>query len=168
MNCTQTSAIAVGVIILLATALVTAHSQMTSTPLYTVRMEQASSKMHFLSTAMNEFTYTAEKGYEVPCGVSAYCAESLNATGNPCEVTDETCPQTEETCPRTCFTCNTCLPSCGYTCGSTCGLTCNSCKVTCENTCNPTCTDITCDSCSQTCNSCNSTCDLTCGTCFGC
>ena len=44
-------------------ASVTAHSSYQSdTPLYTVRMEQACSEMHFLPTATTAFTYTALQG----------------------------------------------------------------------------------------------------------
>ena len=35
------------------------------TPLFTVRMEQVSSEMKFLPTAVEEFVYTAEQGYEL-------------------------------------------------------------------------------------------------------
>lgn len=38
------------------------------TPLYTFRMEQASSKMNFLPTEVNEFIYGAEKGHTLGPG----------------------------------------------------------------------------------------------------
>jgi hypothetical protein len=137
--------------ILLAMTVVTASSQ-EDTPLYTMRMEQASSEMHFLPSAVSEFTYTAEPGVVFSYAVTGYCGEPFYFTESPCEVT------IGATCDSTCW------PSCGYTCGSTCGFTCNTCIATCGFTCNPTCDAITCDSCMQTCITCSS-CSLTCSTC---
>ena len=144
---------AVGAALFLAVAIVTAGSQAANTPLYTVRMEQESSKMHFLPTEVNEFVYNAESGYNLYYNVSGYCSgEYLNATGDPCVITiGATC---DSTCP----------PTCGYTCGCTCGFTCDTCVMTCGYTCNPSCDAITCDSCSDTCITCSS-CSITCSTC---
>jgi len=49
-------------ITVLVVAAVTADSSATNTPLYMMRMEQVSSKMNFLPTTMNTFTYTTENG----------------------------------------------------------------------------------------------------------
>jgi hypothetical protein len=48
------------IIAFLAVAAVTAKPSSPSTPLYTFRMEQASSKMNFLSTEVKEFLYLQE------------------------------------------------------------------------------------------------------------
>ncbi|MBU7028515.1 MAG: hypothetical protein HXS48_16395 [Theionarchaea archaeon] len=56
-----------------AVAFVTADFSTSSTPLYTVRMEQASSSMRFLPTERNKFTYTTEKGYMLTCDVMKSC-----------------------------------------------------------------------------------------------
>lgn len=120
---------------LLAVTAVTAHSW-TSTPLYVYRMEQQSSKMHFLATEVNGFTYTAEKGYELN-----YDAEVCCNGENPLDFTDQTCgtvcmscnyscPLTCITCMSTCETCNSTCSTCKETCG-TCWYTCNTCWETC-------------------------------------
>jgi hypothetical protein len=119
---------AIGVGILLYAACVTASSTLDA-PLYTVRMEQQSSKMSFLPTAVNQFTYTAENKYTVNCDVTAWCGAT---PFNPLTIgfTCETCRD------PTCVTCPaTCLPTCPSTCSSTCPDTCD----TCESTCNVTC-----------------------------
>lgn len=117
MNMNQGS-LAVGTVIaVLAVMCVAASVQTSSTPLYTVRMEQISSEMNFLPTAVNGFTYTAEKGYTVNCEVSAYNGANLF---NPLTI-GTTC----ETChDPTCVTCfHTCLPTCDdTTCRNTCGV----------------------------------------------
>lgn len=152
----------IGTALLFSAVALSARSQTTSTPLYTLRMEQASSKMNFLPTTVNEFTYTAEKGYEYAYKVSGYCGELFDFTEIPCQITDESCVKT---CRLTCSTCgSTCGYTCGYTCGCSCGFTCDTCVATCGNTCNPTCDAITCDSCINTCITCSS-CSLTCSTC---
>ena len=147
---------AVGAALVLAAALVTAGSQAATTPLYTIRMEQQSNKMHFLPTAVTEFTYTTESG--VILGTVKGCIVKPLLTGEPI------CYLTGETCKATCSTCSTCSSTCGYTCGCSCGFTCDTCIATCGTTCNPTCDAITCDSCIQTCITCSS-CSLTCSTC---
>lgn len=48
-----------------AIAFVTASPRVSNTPLYTLRIERASSEMDFLPTKMNTFAYTTEKGCEL-------------------------------------------------------------------------------------------------------
>lgn len=128
-----------GVVVLLAVTAVAASSLAANTPLYTVRMEQASSKMNFLPTEKNGFIYTAEKGSNLDCKAEGYSgAEPL---GN-CTDYDTTC---HVTCPVSCYgTCGTCQgqwtcenTSCQPTCpGGTCSLTCvETCPRTCDYTC---------------------------------
>lgn len=130
-------------------------SMWTSSPLYKLRMEQASNKMNFLPKSMNEFTYTTESG----CNVN-YCVGGCNV--NPLEelTVQDTCPNTcddytcIETCPDTCL--NTCSgDTCEQTCSDTCPLTCGN---TCQDTCPNTCSGNTCDG-SYTCKSTCETCD---------
>ena len=127
-------------VVLLAVATVTASIRNANTPLYTLRMEQASSKMNFLPTEMTEFTYTTEEGYMMDHG--AGCCNGIYPNA---ETEYQTC---RETCGSTCDTCETCLGTCPDTCPSTCGSTCpNTCPNTCSNTCstcNPTCDEYTC------------------------
>jgi hypothetical protein len=124
----------------LAVGTVIASSQTVETPFYTVRMEQASSKMDFLPTAVTTFTYTAESGYTVHYDVTAWCGgKAADITeGRSCDGTcyDPTCPLT---CNPTCdsSTCDTCE---GYTCEDTsCQLTCDTCTNTCGFSCWETC-----------------------------
>jgi hypothetical protein len=146
--------------VLCVATVVTATSR-TDTPLYTVRMEQASSKMNFLPTAVTTFTYTSEQGYTVDHDVSGgYCGIGPLHTGyNTCQ---NTCPETCEpgTCDQTCpFTCwNTCEETCPSTCTETCPYTCD--DFTCSSTCEET--------CPNTCNTCWNTCWYTCLTCKVC
>ncbi|MBU7026917.1 MAG: hypothetical protein HXS48_08240 [Theionarchaea archaeon] len=144
-------------VVLLAVAVVTARPWISDTPLYTVRMEQASSKMNFLPTAVNGFTYTTEKGYTLDCNVSGYCGAVPLISGGVS--TCETC-QGQSTCWNTCP--DTCEPSCEGTCfGSTCSSTCPS---TCSGQTCDTCTQPTCETC-ETCSTCptqTSTCWSTC------
>ena len=138
---------------LLCTVLaVTAHSTLLHTPLYTIRMEQVSSRMNFLPQSVNEFTYTAKNectlNYRAGCCTSV---EPLEITweGDPtCSTCDQetcygtTCEQTAcggntcSTCTQpTCETCETCstCPTQSSTCWNTCaGPTC---KPTCEIDC---------------------------------
>ena len=116
-----------GVLVLLAVTLVTA-TPFTSTPLYTLRMEKASNKMHFLPTEMNTFAYAAEQGYTLHYGVTG-CSDDLLGK---CTDYDTTCGVT---CPVSCSgTCDTCS---GVTCDATsCQPTCYTCEgPTCSNTC---------------------------------
>lgn len=182
MDGKQKMAIAVvgAVIALCAVTAVTAHSRTQNTPLYTVRMEQASSQMNFLPTAMNEFTYSAESGCTLNCNVSGYCgaeplithqADTFCTCFPYCETTEYTC----ESDPTCMITCNTCIdPTCPFTCFSTCPDTCpNTCdgatctQPTCEETCPSTCDTCqgwTCDAtgCQFTCFTCGLTCEQTC------
>jgi hypothetical protein len=94
--------IGIGIVIVsLTIAVAAANSPAFSTPLYTVRMEQASSQMSFLPTEMNNFTYTTEKGYTVNYDILARCDYAgLSFGGFTCP---ETCPYTcEQTCPGIC------------------------------------------------------------------
>ena len=101
-------------------AAVTASPRMSNTPLYTVRMEQASSNMHFLPTTVNDFTYTAENKYTLHYDIFL--------DGHMDMVRDV--PDTESTCYGwTCF----------QTCTSTCPYTCYTCPNTCQHTCQITC-----------------------------
>ena len=114
-------------IVSIAVTAVTASSWTTNTPLYTVRMEQASSNMNFLPTEMDYFTYIAEKGYNLNCVALTECCgvKSLNiclsTLGGPtCELytTKHTCEDPEcmwtyeYTCPFTCF--DTCWQTCSW------------------------------------------------------
>jgi hypothetical protein len=53
----------VSVCAVLVVSTVIASSQISNTPLFTFRMEQASSEMNFLPTVVNGFIYTTENGY---------------------------------------------------------------------------------------------------------
>ncbi len=166
--------VASAAVVLLAATCVTARSETQNTPLYTVRMEQASSKMNFLPTVKNDFTYSAEKGCTLNCSVAKYCGAEPLVTAHSdtwctcwpqCETTEYTC----ESDPTCLLTCNTCInPTCPYTCPYTCdGATCTTptCDITCPNTCG-TCQGQgwTCDdtSCQYTCYTCGLTCEATC------
>lgn len=130
-------------LVLFAVTAVTASAWAFDTPLYVVRMEKASSKMHFLPTAVTEFTFTTEKGYNLDyCAAGSCGVIPLSTTPySTCETCD-TC----WTCP---FTVCTCLVSCGGTCEETCPDTC---PETCPDTCPYTCDDPTCpDTCEHTC-----------------
>lgn len=134
-------------------------SALPSTPLYTVRMEQASSKMGFLPTAVNEFDYTTESGYTLSFNISGGHGSVLRGTDATCFPTCSTCPYTcDETCPATCP--NTCPDTCPATCVNTCPDTCDyTCPATCV-TCPGICTYV------QTCRyTCPETCPNTCSTC---
>jgi hypothetical protein len=139
-----------------AVALVAAHPQIDScgTPLYTFRMEQASSEMHFLPTEVNGFSYAAEKGYTVNYDGAGVCCDFDSSTPNT------TVPNQINTMW---ITCTTCGPTC-----ETCILTCDTCYCTCWETCKCTCQGITCDfvtcdyTCEDTCDTCFVTCFVTC------
>jgi len=55
----------VGVILVYAAVVAASSQKSAHTPLYTYRMEQASSTMNYLPTEMNEILYTAKKGYKL-------------------------------------------------------------------------------------------------------
>ncbi len=59
-----------GALILLTATSLTGSLLLPSSPLYAVRMDQASSKMDFLPTEQNTFTYVAEDGYSLTFGTS--------------------------------------------------------------------------------------------------
>ncbi len=168
----------------LAVVAVTARSEPLNTPLYTFRMEQASSEMNFLPTDKNTFTYMSEKGYTLEYNAANSCCEAILGTSSY-----ETCYSYYTcvgyyTCSQTCdgFTHGgyTCLPTCynWWTCNLyTCSLSCNDFTCvgvfTCMGTCVQTCPE-TCDTCYDTCWStcegqgwtCNATgCQSTCSTC---
>lgn len=95
----------------LAVTCVSASPQTSDTPLYTMRMEQASSEMNFLPTAVNEFTYNTRDGYTMNYGFGtdrfAVYSRPIGAFA--------IC--TYRTCYCTCCTCCTCwCTCCGYTC----------------------------------------------------
>jgi hypothetical protein len=116
------------------------------TPLYTVRMEQASSAMNFLPSEKNNFTYTTEPGYTLEYngaqdmyGMQYLYYPGTNLMYYTCHglTCYFSCNQGQtcflyETCRYTCsFTCESCLY---YSCWGTC-LTCSSTCVTCPATC---------------------------------
>jgi hypothetical protein len=151
---------------------VTARSPPTSTPLYTIRMEQASSEMNFLPTAVSTFTYTTEKGYDLPyagcCGVPP---SSASETYEDCTTIEITCWSCWNTCLNTCpNTCRTCPQTCPNTCTNTCPNTCtNTCPNTCWNTCPNTCWDTCWNTCEYTCEGPEcTTIEITCWTCYSC
>lgn len=118
----------IGIAVVSVAAGVTATSQGLNTPLYTVRMEQASTKMNFLPTEMNEFVYTAEKGYTVDYDLQIYEYTGLFIGGVTCQ---HTCPYTcEQTCPAICpdtvYTCkgHLCPQTYWNTCWQTCPVIC--------------------------------------------
>ncbi|KYK28696.1 MAG: hypothetical protein HXS48_14125 [Theionarchaea archaeon] len=117
------------VLVSLAVTCVSAASWTSNTPLFTMRMEQASSKMNFLPTEKIAFAYATESGYNLNCNAAAGTGELL---GN-CTDYDTTCLLT---CPDSCAgTCDTCG---GYTCDETsCQPTCpaGTCSATCWDTC---------------------------------
>ena len=149
------SLVATGIVLtILAVTCVSASSRISS-PLYMLRMEQASSEMNYLPTDMNIFTYTSQEGY------------NLNHTANCCTgakllITGVTC---YDSCGGTCdYTCwDTCQSTCPNTCVSTCPDTCvSTCPNTCQSTCPNTCVS-TCDTCVSTCwETCGQTCRYTC------
>ncbi|MGD2251007.1 MAG: hypothetical protein PVF58_21630 [Candidatus Methanofastidiosia archaeon] len=153
------------VIISLVVSCVTAGFDASNTLLYNLRMEQASSKMSFLPTEINEFVYNTERGCALNYdfmgynGISGHSnnANPLNTApnGDTCEGTcvDPTCPDTcyqtcpgsgstcSDTCPNsgsTCYWIGSCLILCGYypTDGDLCWMTL---EATCDYSCNETC-----------------------------
>lgn len=100
----------------LVVAYVAASPQTINTPLYTFRMEQMSSEMSFLPTAVNNFTYNTELGYTL--NLNAECCGADPFSILTIRLTCETCRD------PTCVTCvSTCLPTCDdTTCQNTCGV----------------------------------------------
>ncbi len=107
----------------LAVACVSASSS-PNTPLYILRMEQQSSKMNFLPTALNSFSYTTENGCILDSCATGYCGTVLMGTYATCHTCLDTCADTcWYTCPYTVCTCysscyGSCVPTCSYTCAS--------------------------------------------------
>ncbi|MBU7045922.1 MAG: hypothetical protein HXS54_05750 [Theionarchaea archaeon] len=134
-------------VMLIAITSVTANSLAINTPLYALRMEQASSKMSFLPTERNIFTYTTENGFDLNYSGTGECCGAVSPLdtgvwtcyystcgGDTCYLT---CPEScYGTCTDpTCVTCqgqNTCWATCPSTCEDSCGGTCEG--RTCEET----------------------------------
>lgn len=129
------------VIVGLTITAVTARLWTTTTPLHTYRMEQASDEMNFLPTEMAEFTYNAEKGYNITFEILENFEDVALVTWqtpytciySTCKYTCTTCdgPTCLETCPCTVSCGPTCQDSCDYgrcpptyweTCGSSCDI----------------------------------------------
>lgn len=114
-----------------AAAFAAASPRSVTTPLYTARMEQASSEMRFLPTTMNTFTYITREGYTLDheasgdwySGYHWFLASEISCptvvTCESCIIcpTDINCPTEGSTCePTECFM-NTCLDTqCDRTC----------------------------------------------------
>lgn len=150
-------AVAAG-LVLLAAACVSASPLKHATPLYTVRMEQASNKMGFLPTTVNSFTYTTEKGYTIDYSGAAHSSvQPLSTESNDTCYGYATCDGFF-TCWQTCY---------GYTHG---GYTCSPtyCVWTCTpETCNVTWCSFTCVAVDTCMGTCSATCPSTCETCAG-
>ena len=117
----QTAIAVFGVLIAFLTALdVMANPQISDTPLYTFRIEQASNEMNFLPTTVNTFTYLAEEEYTLEYG-----PPELRDSTNPLSTFEWTC--IDSTCGNTCNTCYSCW------------LTCEASKRTCPSTSCPGC-----------------------------
>jgi hypothetical protein len=91
------------VVAFLAMTCITASSGTSNTPLYTFRMEQASSGMSFLSTTVNEFSYNTRDGYTLNWGFFV----QIDPPGVFKCGSDQICPDGPEdpsfsTCCRTC------------------------------------------------------------------
>lgn len=151
--------------VLLVATTIMASSWTQNTPLYAFRMQQMSSEMNFLPTAVSGFVYTAYGGCILNCdALGEHCSTGYG--GVPAdESVEEACQGPEtlnggETCSYTiCSTCeNTCITCAGQeTCdgGPTCELTCPRTCLTCYETCRITCfypCPATTDTCDPTCN----------------
>lgn len=120
--------VSVSAVSLTITAVMASSWTTPNTPLYTYRMEQESSNMHFLPTSMNEFTYAAENGYILNYNVQGYVGETLSSTQTTCYNTLNCCftKSPAITCPGTCD--STCPHTCDDpTCPDTCPVTCEDC-----------------------------------------
>ena len=122
----------------------------TNSPLFNLRMEQASSRMNFLPRDVHTFTYATGNGYTVNIEVSGFCSVRPMAPDTEPECKPDpisvsgTCDQWTcgDTCWYTCHYVNTCANTCPATCPNTCGVpTCgNTCELTCPETeCSPEC-----------------------------
>ncbi len=161
-------------IFLVTTCAATTSLKIRDTPLYTFRMEKASSSMNFLPRERNDFIYDAEDRYTVNYCAGGYCSSvgifNFGAAMPP--VTYDTCWVTcdDYTCYDTCLsTCNTCYVGCdGHTVTPTCLSTCDTCYYGCNgHTVGLTCLS-TCDTCYYGCNGYTAilTCPVTCDTCW--
>ena len=133
----------------------TSSSPTVNVPLYTVRMEQASSEMNFLPTEKHNFAYNTEKGCTLNYCVADNCNSAVplhTSSQNTCYgyVTCEgsaTCWQTcygythgGYTCFATCYNWWTCTPAtCHYSCGAYTCVAVFTCMGTCVQTCPETC-----------------------------
>lgn len=114
-NKRKISLVVIGMALVLCTVTaVTASTWTVHTPLYVVRMEQASSKMNFLPTEVNTFAYIAEKGCSLDYCAAGGCG-AVPLVTTPVE-TGETCQYTcdDPTCPLVC------LSTFRYTCKRPC------------------------------------------------
>ena len=131
--------LSIGVVLFAITTVTATALTPADTPLYTVRMEKASSGMHF-SPAKTTFSYEADKGHNVNYDVSGnQCNSEAVETATECVISCiiGTCC---DTCECTCvYSCSTCVSTCSSTCVSTCSSTCVNTCVTCVNTCPETC-----------------------------
>ena len=122
MNRNQEMPMAVIVVVIatLAVSAVTANPQTLNTPLYTFRMEQASSEMNFLPEEKSTFIYTTEKGYQLNAYVHGYPnnVKSLPVTYHTCLCT------VGYGCSYTLVhDCGCTYGGCWYTSGEECGYT---------------------------------------------
>ena len=105
----------------LALACVTANASPSNTPLYTFRMEEASSENSFLPTAVNEFTYNTKNEYTLSWGLVTDGSFPFSRPGGVFELWYPTQYWREHTCSKydsTCWglTCDiiTCSCTCHY------------------------------------------------------
>lgn len=139
----------IGASITVATA-----STSVATPLFTFRMQQASSSMKFLPTTASGFIYNTASGYTLDYTCSgAICGNRILAT-QPINTCSPDCTQQGDTCSSTCP--DTCYSTCS---GSTCSPTCPN---TCPNTCPYTCDDPTCPASCYGCQTHSPSCSRTC------
>ena len=133
-------AVSIAIVFLAITAVTASSLKLSNTPLYTFRMEKASSDQNFLPVEMSNFAYSAERGSRLGYDASGgTCVDAPLATGLT-QCLPECPPSEYSTCCYTCsYTCvNTCS-TCVSTCSSTCVNTCRTCVNTCVNTCAATC-----------------------------
>lgn len=104
----------------LALACVTASPPTSNTPLYTFRMEQASSESNFLPTAANEFTYNTKNGYTLSWGFVTDGSFPYNGSGGVFELGYpsldwwDTCNKYQGTCYGLTCDIRTCVCTCHY------------------------------------------------------
>ena len=116
--------------VFLAASVTATQRYQSDTPLYIARMEQASSKMHFLPAAVNEITYTTTKGYTLDYDIPEMKGNDTEAHPIHWDSNCWSCSTCWLSCGGSCggHTCYTCLNSCVieycYSYWSTCGFTC--------------------------------------------